>query len=49
MNELEKIKIEIEEQRRVLDGLVQSGDMEGVYRQSVKVDRLIEKYLNLHA
>lgn len=47
MSEVEKIKNEIEEQRRVLDKMVRGGDMEKIYTQSVKVDRLIERYLDL--
>lgn len=47
MSRLEMIKNQIEEQRKVLDQLTAEGNLEMVYSQSVKVDRLIEQYLDL--
>ena len=45
MNELEKIKNRIEEEREKLNAIVLSRDPDKIYRQSVLVDDLIAKYI----
>lgn len=45
--EIEEIREKIEYERRKLDEMILSGDVEKLYIQSVKVDRLIEQYIDL--
>ena len=51
MNEIrsvvEKIKESIECERRKLDEIILSGNAEEIYRQNIKVDQLIEQYIDL--
>ena len=46
-SEVEKIKESIECERRKLDEIIQSGNAEEIYRQNIKVDQLIEQYIDL--
>ena len=46
-SEVEKIKESIECERRKLDEIILSGNAEEVYRQKIKVDQLIEQYMDL--
>ena len=46
-SEVEKIKESIECERRKLDELILSGNAEEIYRQNIKVDQLIEQYIDL--
>ena len=46
-SEVEKIKESIECERRKLDQLILSGNAEEIYRQNIKVDQLIEQYIDL--
>lgn len=46
-SEVEKIKESIECERRKLDEIILSGNAEEIYRQNIKVDRLIEQYIDL--
>ena len=46
-SEVEKIKESIESERRKLDEIILSGNAEGIYRQYIKVDQLIEQYIDL--
>lgn len=46
-SEVEKIKESIECERRKLDGIILSGNAEEIYRQNIKVDQLIEQYIDL--
>ena len=46
-SEVEKIKESIECERRKLDEIILSGNAEEVYRQNLKVDQLIEQYIDL--
>ena len=46
-NEVEKIKESIECERRKLDEIILSGNAEEIYRQNIKVDQLIEQYIDL--
>ena len=51
MNEIrskkKKIKESIECERRKLDEIILSGNAEEIYRQNIKVDQLIEQYIDL--
>ena len=46
-SEVEKIKESIECERRKLDEIILSGNAEEMYRQNIKVDQLIEQYIDL--
>lgn len=46
-SEVEKIKASIECERRKLDEIILSGNAEEIYRQNIKVDQLIEQYIDL--
>ena len=46
-SEVEKIKESIECERRKLDEIILSGTAEEIYRQNIKVDQLIEQYIDL--
>ena len=46
-SEVEKIKESIECERRKLDEIILSGNAEEIYRQNIKVDQLIEQYIEL--
>ena len=46
-SEVEKIKESIEGERRKLDEIILSGNAEEIYRQNIKVDQLIEQYIDL--
>ena len=46
-SEVEKIKESIECERRKLDEIILSGNAEAIYRQNIKVDQLIEQYIDL--
>lgn len=46
-SEVEKIKESIECERRKLDEIILSGNVEEIYRQNIKVDQLIEQYIDL--
>ena len=46
-SEVEKIKESIECERRKLDEINLSGNAEEIYRQNIKVDQLIEQYIDL--
>lgn len=46
-SEVEKIKESIECERRKLDEIILSGNAEEIYRQNIKVDQLIERYIDL--
>ncbi len=46
-SEVEKIKENIECERRKLDEIILSGNAEEIYRQNIKVDQLIEQYIDL--
>ena len=46
-SEVEKINESIECERRKLDEIILSGNAEEIYRQNIKVDQLIEQYIDL--
>ena len=46
-SDVEKIKESIECERRKLDEIILSGNAEEIYRQNIKVDQLIEQYIDL--
>ena len=46
-SEVEKIKESIECERRKLDEIILSGNADEIYRQNIKVDQLIEQYIDL--
>ena len=46
-SEVEKIKESIECERRKLDEIILSGNAEEIYRQNIKVDQLIQQYIDL--
>lgn len=46
-NTLETLKLEIENERQILDQMLQSKGMSEVLDQSRKLDQLIEQYLDL--
>ena len=46
-SEVDKIKESIECERRKLDEIILSGNAEEIYRQNIKVDQLIEQYIDL--
>lgn len=46
-SEVEKIKESIECERRKLDEIILSGNAEEIYRQNIKVNQLIEQYIDL--
>ena len=46
-SEVEKIKESIECERRKLDEIILSGNAEEIYRQNIKVDHMIEQYIDL--
>ena len=46
-SEVEKIKESLECERRKLDEIILSGNAEEIYRQNIKVDQLIEQYIDL--
>lgn len=46
-SEVEKIKESIECERRKLNEIILSGNAEEIYRQNIKVDQLIEQYIDL--
>lgn len=46
-SEVEEIKESIECERRKLDEIILSGNAEEIYRQNIKVDQLIEQYIDL--
>ena len=46
-SEGEKIKESSECERRKLDEIILSGNAEEIYRQNIKVDQLIEQYIDL--
>ena len=46
-SEVEKIKESIECERRKMDEIILSGNAEEIYRQNIKVDQLIEQYIDL--
>ena len=46
-SEVEIIKESIECERRKLDEIILSGNAEEIYRQNIKVDQLIEQYIDL--
>ena len=46
-SEVEKIKESIECERRKLAEIILSGNAEEIYRQNIKVDQLIEQYIDL--
>ena len=46
-SEVEKIKESIECERRKLDEIILSGNAEEIYRENIKVDQLIEQYIDL--
>ena len=46
-SEVEKIKESIECERSKLDEIILSGNAEEIYRQNIKVDQLIEQYIDL--
>ena len=46
-SEVEKIKESIECERRKLDEIILSGNAEEIDRQNIKVDQLIEQYIDL--
>ena len=45
-SEVEKIKESIECERRKLDEIILSGNAEEIYRQNIKVDQLIEQFID---
>ncbi len=45
MREKEILREKIEKERRKLDAVLDSGEAEKAYRQSLVVDALIERYL----
>lgn len=47
MSQLELLKNEIEKERKKLDSLLAGDNLEETYRQSLVVDRLVEKYISL--
>ncbi len=49
MKSMEKLKEEIETERKKLDELLAKGDQEATYRQSILLDKLIEEYLDMTA
>lgn len=46
-DKIEMIKEKIECERKKLDAVILSGNAEEIYRQNVKVDQLIEQYIDL--
>ena len=46
-SEVEKIKESIECERRKMDEIILSGNAEEIYHQNIKVDQLIEQYIDL--
>ena len=48
MNEIEALKKEIEVTRRALDASVMVDDFEIYYEKSKKLDKLIEKYIEMN-
>lgn len=46
-SKVNKIKERIECERRKLDEIILSGNAEEIYRQNIKVDQLIEQYIDL--
>ena len=46
-SEVEKIKESIECERRKLDEIILSGNAEEIYRQNIKVEQLLEQYIDL--
>lgn len=50
MNQKEQLKNQIEKERRKLDYMIAGGEKVGdVYRQSLLVDRLIERYMDCNS
>lgn len=50
MNQKEQLKNQIEEERRKLDCMIADGGKVGdVYRQSLFVDQLIERYMDCNS
>ncbi len=47
METKEQLRRRIEQERTELDRLARAGEWEAMYRQSLVVDRLIEKYIVL--
>lgn len=47
MKRMENLKERIEKERERLDALVQEGNPDATYQQSLVVDKLVEEYLDL--
>lgn len=47
MSQLEMLKNEIEKERKKLDSLIAEDNLEETYRQSLVVDKLVERYIRL--
>ena len=47
MRELEMLKDTIEKERKKLNDMMSGGDMEAIYTQSVKLDGLIARYIDI--
>lgn len=47
MSRVEMLKAKIEEERRILDEMVDNREMEDVLTQSRKLDSLMEEYIRL--
>ena len=47
MKRMENLKERIEKERERLDSLIQEGNLDATYQQSLVVDRLVEEYLDL--
>lgn len=47
MSRVEMLKVKIEEERRILDEMVDNREMEDVLAQSRKLDSLMEEYIRL--
>lgn len=47
MNKIENLKMKIEEERKKLDKLIEENKFEESYKHSVRLDGLIEEYINL--
>lgn len=45
-SKLEELKEKIEYERKKLDEIMLSGDAEKIYCQSVKLDKLLEQYID---
>ena len=47
MSQLEMLNNEIEKERKKLDSLIAEDNLEETYRQSLVVDKLVERYIRL--